>query len=73
MLQYLIKSSVIGRVILTWLTNWGIYLKNSIKDAYTPQSGEIVFNLMRYRSSETVQRFNSKMTALISKLKIMKL
>ena len=30
--------------------------KNSIRDARTPQSGEIVFNTMRYRSSETVQR-----------------
>ena len=29
---------------------------NSIRDARTPQSGEIVFNTMRYRSSETVQR-----------------
>ena len=27
-----------------------------IRDARTPQSGEIVFNTMRYRSSETVQR-----------------
>ena len=30
--------------------------KNSIRDAHTPQPGEIVFNIMRYRSSETVQR-----------------
>ena len=30
--------------------------KNSIKDASTPQPGEIVFNIMRYRSSEAVQR-----------------
>ena len=30
--------------------------KNSIRDARTPQPGEIVFNTMRYRSSETVQR-----------------
>ena len=53
------------------------------RDARTPQPGEIVFNTMRYRSSETVQRsgyfqssviqLNSKMTALISTLKIMKL
>ena len=33
----------------------GLY-KNSILDACTPQPGEIVFNTMRYRSSETVQR-----------------
>ena len=32
------------------------YIKNSIRDARTPQPGEIVFNTMRYRSSETVQR-----------------
>ena len=30
--------------------------KNSIKDARTPQPREIVFNIMRYRSSETVQK-----------------
>ena len=28
------------------------YLKNSIRDARAPQPGEIVFNTMRYRSSE---------------------
>ena len=30
--------------------------KNSIRDARTPQTGEMVFNTMRYRSSKTVQR-----------------
>ena len=30
--------------------------KNSIRDARTPQPGEISINTMRYRSSETVQR-----------------
>ena len=30
--------------------------ENSIRDARTPQPGEIVFNTMRYRSSETVHR-----------------
>ena len=30
--------------------------KNSTRDARTPQPGEIVFNTMTYRSSETVQR-----------------
>ena len=30
--------------------------KNNIRDAHTPQPGEIVFNTMRYRSGETVQR-----------------
>ena len=29
--------------------------KNSIRDARTPQPGQIVFNTMGYRSSETVQ------------------
>ena len=87
-------------------------IENSVRDAHTLQPGEIVFNTMRYRSSEAVQRlgyfqrsvsyikvqimfkqknntkekenvckdkvfktrqFNGKMTALISKLKIMKL
>ena len=33
-----------------------INVKNSIRDACTSQPGEIVFNTMRYRSSETVQR-----------------
>ena len=32
------------------------YSKKSIRDAHTPQPGEIVFNTMRCRSSETVQR-----------------
>ena len=31
-------------------------LENSIRDARTPQPGDIVFNTMRYRSSETVHR-----------------
>ena len=31
------------------------FLKNSIRDARTPQPGEIFFNTMRYRSSVTVQ------------------
>ena len=30
--------------------------ENSIRDARTPQPGNIVFNTMRYRSNETVQR-----------------
>ena len=30
--------------------------KNCIRDARTPQPGRIVFNTMRYRSSETVHR-----------------
>ena len=30
--------------------------KNSIRDARTPQPGEIVFNTIRYRSTETVHR-----------------
>ena len=33
-----------------------IFDKNSIRDARTPQPGQIVFNTMRYRSSETVHR-----------------
>ena len=33
----------------------GSKYKNS-RDAHTPQPGEIVFNTMKYRSSETVQR-----------------
>ena len=32
------------------------YSKNSIRDAHTPQPGEIVFNTMTYRSNETVER-----------------
>ena len=31
-------------------------VKNSIRYARTPQPGEIVFNTMTFRSSETVQR-----------------
>ena len=33
--------------------------ENSIRDACTPQPGEIVFNTMTYRSSHTVQRENN--------------
>ena len=38
-------------------------VKNSIRDGRTPLPGEIVFNTMRYRRHETVQRsggFHSK-------------
>ena len=31
-------------------------IKNIIRDARTPQPEEIIFNTMRYRSTETVQR-----------------
>ena len=30
--------------------------KNSIREAHTPQPGEIVFNTMKYRNNETVHR-----------------
>ena len=33
--------------------------KNSIRDARIPQPGEIVFNAIRYRSSETVHRLGT--------------
>ena len=33
-----------------------VMIKNSIRNARTPQPEEIVFNTMRYRSSETVHR-----------------
>ena len=33
-----------------------VTIKNSIRDVGTPQSGEIVFNTMRYSSSEIAQR-----------------
>ena len=33
-----------------------ILSKNSIRDARNPQPGKIVFNTMRYRSSEKVHR-----------------
>ena len=33
-----------------------MYTKNSIREVHIPQPGEIVFNTMTYRSSETVQR-----------------
>ena len=46
--------------------------KNSIRDARTPQPGEIVFHTMKYRSSEKVQRsgyFHSSVSYI--KLQIM--
>ena len=46
--------------------------KNSIRDARTPQPGEIVFNTMRYRSSETVQRSGYFQSSFINiKVKMM--
>ena len=45
--------------------------KNSIRDARTPQPGEIVFNTMRYRSRKTVQRsgyFYSSVSYKLQKL-----
>ena len=34
--------------------------KNSIRDVRTPQLGEVVFNTMKYRGSEIVQRLGYK-------------
>ena len=49
-----------GRKLLEFLKkrqlSEGKQSKNCIRDAHTPQPGEIVFNTLRYRSSETVQR-----------------
>ena len=48
-------------------------LKNSIRDAHTPQSGAIFFSTMRYRSSETVERsgyFQSSVSYIKLKEKI---
>ena len=39
----------------TYQTGGNYSTKNSIRDARTPQPGEIFFNTMGYRSSETVQ------------------
>ena len=38
--------------------------KNSIRDAPTEQPGEIVFNTMRYRGSETVHRLGYFQTSV---------
>ena len=46
-------------------------IKNSIRDARTPQPGEIVFNTMKYRSSKTVQRsvyFQSSVSYIKAKM-----
>ena len=42
--------------IYMWYKKYKSKLKNSIRDAHTPQPGEIVFNTIRYRSSETEHR-----------------
>ena len=47
-------------------------MKNSIGDASTPQPGEIVFNTMRYRSNETVQR-SGHIQRSVSYIKVEKL
>ena len=46
--------------------------ENSIGDACTPQPGEIVFNTMRYISSETVQR-SGYFQSSVSYLKLQKM
>ena len=38
------------------ILNVMLNFKNSIRDAHAPQPEEIVFNTMRYRSSETIHR-----------------
>ena len=55
------KSLKAGEKVLNSVDSYyGTYLyivvENSIRDARTPQPGKIVFNTMRYRSSETVHR-----------------
>ena len=45
--------------------------ENSIRDARTPQPGDIVFNTMKYRSCEKVQRsgyFQSSVSYIIYNL-----
>ena len=47
-------------------------IQNSIRDARTPQPGEIVFNTMRHRSSETGQRLGYFQSSVsYSKVKMM--
>ena len=77
---WVLKESVKQQNVLCQLTLWHhsaclhtrmspheqLLLQNSIKEARTPQPGEIVFNTMRYRSSETVHRlgyFQSSVSA----------
>ena len=58
-IAYRINSTncTLGSSIFKFLYyNTVVYINNSIRDASTPQPGETVFNTMRYRSSETVQR-----------------
>ena len=42
------------RLLLLAVTNQ--IKKNSIRDTRTPQPGEVIFNTMKYRSAEQVQR-----------------
>ena len=54
-------------IILVRKNTENVRQQNSIRDARTPQPREIVFNTMRYRRSETVQRsgdFQSKQCEL---------
>ena len=47
---YMLKKHCQAENILQKLA----YIENSIREASTPQPGEIIFNTMTYRSSETV-------------------
>ena len=49
------KFSIISTNSKTIYSKYHQNIKNSIRDARTPQPGEIFFNTMTYRSSVTVQ------------------
>ena len=51
-----LKKNILSAAFFTIENHLACKHKNSIGDAHTPQPGKIVFNTMRYRSSETVQR-----------------
>ena len=63
LLNYIIFEAIKHKQYLRFYLLWEVevviiamsQMKNSIRDARTPQPGEIFFNTMRYRSSATVQ------------------
>ena len=54
--QNFLKMAQYRLILSKYCIIYDMKKENSIRDARTPQPREIVFNTMRYRSSETVQR-----------------
>ena len=54
-MDYSVVKTIANKTTAVVFSPAGYKAKNSIRDARTPQPGEIFFNTMRYRSSVKVQ------------------